>query len=85
MLRRNISRDHGMILRDDFPKTHGVPDPPKFEPATPDGVSEGFWKFAVERAHGAHGHGPASVAGMFWGSSQQSLPFTTETSPRKRG
>jgi uncharacterized protein YukE len=79
-----ISRDHGKIPRVDFPKTHGVAHPPKFEPPAPDGVSEAFWKFAVERAHGAHGHGPASVAGMFWGSSQQPLPFTTETSPRKQ-
>lgn len=79
-----ISRDHGTIPRADFPETHGVPHPAPFEPPAPEGVSEGFWRFAVDRAHGAHGHGPVSAAALFYGSSQNPPPFTTETSPRKR-
>jgi hypothetical protein len=79
-----ISRDHGKITKSDFPKTHGVPHPPKFDPPAPVGVSEEFWKFAVGRAHGSHGHGPSSLAAMYYGSSQNPVPFTTETSPRKR-
>lgn len=79
-----ISRDHGTIPRASFPNKRGVPRPPKFEPPAPDGVSEAFWKFAVERAYEAHGHGPAGLGAMYYGSSQNPLPFTTETSPRKQ-
>jgi hypothetical protein len=76
-----ISRDHGTIPRANFPTRHGIARPPKFEPPAPEAVSEAFWKFAVERAYEAHGHGPAA---MNYASSPNPLPFTTETSPRKQ-
>lgn len=77
-----ISREHGSIPSRDFPKTHGVPHPEPFNPPPPEGVSEAFWRFAVDRAHGAHGHGATSVAAMFYASSRNSPPFTSDTSPR---
>lgn len=79
-----ISRDHGSIPRADFPKTHGVPHPTPFDPPAPDGVSEAFWRFAVDRAQRTHGHGPASAAGMFYAGTQNPPSFTSETSPRRR-
>lgn len=79
-----ISRDHGTISSADFPKTQAMGHSKPFEPPAPDGVSEGFWRFAVDRAHAAHGLSPVSAAALFYGSSQDPPPFTTESSPRKQ-
>lgn len=78
-----ISREHGMLARSDFPWDVGQPFPPKFEPPAPDGVPEVFWRFAVERAHGAYGRGGHGYA-AFHGDGDAPRPFTTETSPRRK-
>lgn len=78
-----ISREHGKIPKRDFPKTHGVARPPAFNPPAPEGVSDKFWRFAVRRAHGSHGHGPLSLAAMDYAGSRNHAAFTTATSPRK--
>lgn len=79
-----ISRDHGTIPSKDFPKTHGVPHPEPFNPPAPEGISEAFWRFAVDCAHTAHGHGATSVAAMLYASGRHMPPFTSETSPRRK-
>lgn len=79
-----ISRDHGTIPSADFPESDVMGHSKPFEPPVPDGVSEAFWRFAVDRARAAHGHGPMSVAALSYESSRNPPPFTTNTSPRKR-
>lgn len=78
-----VSRDHGSILAEEFPPhispyTTSAP----FEPPTPEGVSESFWRFAVKRAQDQHGDYLASPAAFIGATSGTSPAFTRATSPR---
>lgn len=78
-----VTRDHGCIPRSEFPRTRGLAQRKPFSPPAPDGVSEDFWRFTVDRACVAHGHGITGLPGAFHrGDLPQ--PFTPATSPRGR-
>jgi len=77
-----ISRDHGSIASADFPKTDVLSPSEPFDPPTPEGVSEAFWRFAVDCAQRAHGHGATSVALRLYADRHRPRPFTSDTSPR---
>jgi len=78
-----VSRDHGSILASDFPENNPRGDKVPFAPPVPDGVSEGFWKFAVERAYNKYGGGPVAHAALAYMESRHQPAFTTQTSPRR--
>jgi hypothetical protein len=84
-----VSRDHGMINQEEFPKPEPSSGPgwnvfnqslPPFDPPAPDGISEPFWKFAVGRAADKFGHRPYGFVAPYAGTRHQ--PFTRDDSPR---
>lgn len=85
-----FSRDHGSIEQSEFPKPEFGSGPnrnifsqkmPPSNPPVPDGVSEGFWKFAVARATQKFGNRPLGFIGGY-ASSQPRHPFNRDDSPR---
>jgi hypothetical protein len=78
-----ISRDHGKIPATEVPENVLRGDLIPFDPPTPEGVSEAFWKFAVNRTYARHGRGPISLGALAYMGSRQQPVFTTQTSPRK--
>ena len=80
-----ISRDHGSILASEFPENDWrAHERVVFDPPVPDGVSEAFWKFAVQRAYAQHGGGPTALATLVAAGLRTPPAYTTETSPRHR-
>jgi len=78
-----ISRDHGSIRANDFPENELRGELIPFDPPVPEGVSEAFWKFAVDRSYAMHGRGSDSLGALAYLGPRQQPVFTTLTSPRK--